>query len=95
MIFETVVPELDADLETFCSQRVSDALIELNVVLYCVEDKKRNWTSSQIGAYEIFGLGKLVYCGLEGWMYPAQPHHTTQRPRSPPLRAPPRRHAGV
>jgi glycogen debranching enzyme len=75
MIFETEIVGLDADLEAFCSQGASDAfsgldLIDLNVVLHRADGEERDATSGQIGAYEIPGLGKLVYCGLEGWMHP-------------------------
>ena len=27
-------------------------------------------TDGQFGAYDVPGLGKLVYCGLQGWMAP-------------------------
>ncbi|KAI0057454.1 glycoside hydrolase family 13 protein [Artomyces pyxidatus] len=75
MIFETQLQGLDLTLDTFCSSDVEEAfkdldLVDLNVVLFRSEGEETDATSGEIGGYDIPGLGKLVYCGLEGWMHP-------------------------
>ncbi|KAJ8094335.1 bifunctional 4-alpha-glucanotransferase/amylo-alpha-1,6-glucosidase [Marasmius tenuissimus] len=34
------------------------------------EGEERDATDGVYGAYDVPGLGKMVYCGLEGWMHP-------------------------
>ncbi|KAI0320874.1 glycoside hydrolase family 13 protein [Amylostereum chailletii] len=75
MLFETQLEGLDPSLDLFCSSDAEKAfqaldLIDLNVVLYRAEGEELDATSGQIGVYDIPGLGKLTYCGLEGWMHP-------------------------
>ncbi|KAF9268988.1 glycoside hydrolase family 13 protein [Marasmius fiardii PR-910] len=75
MLFETTLQGLDADLDTFCAVDVETAfgdlgLVELNVVLHRAEGEERDATDGVYGVYDIPGLGKMVYCGLEGWMHP-------------------------
>lgn len=75
MLFETQMVELDTDLDTFCASGAQEAfgeldLVDLNVVLHRAEGEERDATKGEIGAYDIPGSGKLVYCGLEGWMHP-------------------------
>jgi glycogen debranching enzyme len=75
MLFETEMVGVDADLETFCAQGATEAfggldLIDLNVVLHRADGEERDATAGEIGAYDVPGLGKLTYCGLEGWMHP-------------------------
>jgi glycogen debranching enzyme len=75
MLFETEMVDLDATLEAFCLQGATDAfssldLIDLNVVLHRSDGEERDSTGGDVGAYDVPGLGKLVYCGLEGWMHP-------------------------
>ena len=61
-------------------------LTDLNAILYRCEEEERDATGEnllclisleihdsvdgQIGAYDVPGFGKLVYCGLQGWMAP-------------------------
>ncbi|TFK32810.1 glycoside hydrolase family 13 protein [Crucibulum laeve] len=75
MIFETQLQEYDASLDSFCSSGVQAAfedlsLVDLNVILHRADSEERDATEGKFGAYEIPGLGKMVYCGLEGWMHP-------------------------
>lgn len=75
MIFETEMPAVDSTLDTFCASGAQDAfadldLVDLNVVLHRAEGEERDATKGEIGAYDVPGLGKLTYCGLEGWMHP-------------------------
>jgi glycogen debranching enzyme len=74
MVFETHLQELDATLDAFCASGTQDAfrgldLIDLNVVLYRADGEERDVTSGVFGVYDVPGLGKAVYCGLEGWMH--------------------------
>ncbi|KAG6836985.1 hypothetical protein H0H93_016689 [Arthromyces matolae] len=74
MVFETQMQDFDASIDEYCSQGVQDFfdsldLVDLNVVLYRADGEERDATNGKFGAYEVPGLGKLVYCGLEGWMH--------------------------
>jgi glycogen debranching enzyme len=73
MVFETHLQELDNTLDTFCASGVQEAfhgldLVDLNVVLYRTDGEERDVTDGEFGAYDVPGLGKAAYCGLEGWM---------------------------
>lgn len=75
MLFETHLVGLDPGLDKFCALGAEQAfkdlnLVELNVVLFRSEGEERDATKGEIGAYDVPGIGKLVYCGLEGWMHP-------------------------
>lgn len=75
MIFETQIEDFDADLEAFCKEGAYDSvkdlnLVDLNVVLHRADVEERDATNGVYGAYDIPNSGKLVYCGLEGWMHP-------------------------
>ncbi|RDB20804.1 Glycogen debranching enzyme [Hypsizygus marmoreus] len=75
MVFETQLQEHDASLDAFCSEGAQNAfkdldLVDLNVILYRADGEERDATDGKFGGYDVPGLGKLVYCGLEGWMHP-------------------------
>jgi len=75
MLFETRLEGLDPGLDQFCASGAEQAfkdlnLVELNVALFRCEGEERDATKGEIGAYDVPGIGKLVYCGLEGWMHP-------------------------
>lgn len=75
MLFETQMQEYDPTLDAFCSQGSQDAfdtlgLVDLNVVLHRADGEERDATAGKFGVYDVPGLGKMVYCGLEGWMHP-------------------------
>ena len=75
MLFETQQEGYDPDLDKFCASGALEAfgyleLVDLNVVLYRADNEERDATQGEFGAYEVPGLGKLVYCGLEGWIHP-------------------------
>lgn len=75
MLFETQLQGIDTDLDAFCGSGAEEAfneldLVDLNVLLYRAEGEERDATGGEIGAYDVPGIGKLVYCGLEGWMHP-------------------------
>ncbi|KAF8631846.1 hypothetical protein AX15_002119 [Amanita polypyramis BW_CC] len=75
LLFETQLENHDFKLEDLCSSGAQEAfgclsLVELNHILYRSDMEERDFTDNQYGAYEVPGLGRLVYCGLEGWMHP-------------------------
>jgi glycogen debranching enzyme len=74
LLFATHMDEMRPDLDAFCRQGVDAAmselnLVDLNVVLHRADGEERDATGGD-GVYEIPNYGKLVYCGLEGWMAP-------------------------
>lgn len=74
MVFATHMDGMRADLDEFCRAGVDDAmseldLVDLNVVLHRADGEERDATGGD-GVYDVPGYGKLVYCGLEGWMGP-------------------------
>ncbi len=75
MIFATQLQDHDPTLDLFCTADAQEAfsdldLVELNIVLHRAEGEERDATDGMFGCYDISGLGKMVYCGLEGWMNP-------------------------
>ncbi|CAA7267401.1 unnamed protein product [Cyclocybe aegerita] len=75
MVFETQLQQHDPELDAFCASGAQDAfssvdLVDLNVILHRADVEERDATDGVFGAYEVPGLGKMVYCGLEGWMHP-------------------------
>lgn len=75
MVFETHLEGLDPGLDRFCASGAEQAfrdlnLVELNVILFRCEGEERDATKGEIGVYDVPGMDKLVYCGLEGWMHP-------------------------
>ncbi|PLW33615.1 hypothetical protein PCASD_15734 [Puccinia coronata f. sp. avenae] len=43
--------------------------VDLNMILYRTDGEERDSSEGRDGAYDVPGLGKIVYCGLEGWMH--------------------------
>jgi glycogen debranching enzyme len=75
MIFATHIVGLSADLETYIRDGLDNSvadldLVDLNVMLYRADGEERDSTGGELGTYNVPSLGPLVYCGLEGWMYP-------------------------
>ncbi|KAJ7281772.1 glycoside hydrolase family 13 protein [Mycena rebaudengoi] len=75
MLFETHLQEHDATLDAFCTSGAREAfadldLVDLNVLLHRADGEERDATGGEFGVYDVPGLGKMVYCGLEGWMHP-------------------------
>ncbi|KAF5316807.1 hypothetical protein D9619_006196 [Psilocybe cf. subviscida] len=75
LVFETQLQQHDAELDAFCGSGAAEAfadldLVDLNVVLFRANVEERDATGGKFGVYEVPNLGKLVYCGLEGWMSP-------------------------
>jgi glycogen debranching enzyme len=75
MIFETQREGLDPTLDKFCGSGAEDAfqdldLVDLNVLLYRADGEEMDVTGGEISVYDVPGIGKLKYCGLEGWMHP-------------------------
>ncbi|KAJ7583415.1 glycoside hydrolase family 13 protein [Mycena floridula] len=74
MVFQTQ-QEHDSSLDVFCSSGAQKAfgdldLVHLNAVLHRAEGEERDATDDKFGSYDVPGLGKMTYCGLEGWMHP-------------------------
>ncbi|KAJ3745558.1 glycoside hydrolase family 13 protein [Lentinula detonsa] len=75
MLFETHLQEYDASLDQFVISGAQNVfgnlgLVELNVVLHRADGEERDATNGEIGVYDVPGLGRMTYCGLEGWMHP-------------------------
>ena len=75
LVFETQLQQHDAELDSFCASGAQDAfgdvdLVDLNIILHRTDVEERDATTGVFGAYEVPGFGKMVYCGLEGWMHP-------------------------
>lgn len=75
MLFETQLQDHDRELDTFCSSGAQEAfddldLIDLNVVLHRADVEEMDATDGAYGIYDVPGMGKLTYCGLEGWLHP-------------------------
>lgn len=73
-VFSTYTTDLTDSLDAFCISGANEAfselnLVDLNVVLYRADGEERDLTG-QDGVYNVPGMGGLVYCGLEGWMFP-------------------------
>ncbi|KAJ7077886.1 glycoside hydrolase family 13 protein [Mycena belliarum] len=75
MLFETYLQDHDATLDAFCTSGAKEAfadldLVDLNVLLHRADGEERDASGGEFGVYDVPGLGKMVYCGLEGWMHP-------------------------
>jgi glycogen debranching enzyme len=75
MIFATQLEGLDPTLDQSCASGAEDAfqdldLVDLNILLFRAEGEELDATGGEIGVYDVPGIGKLKYCGLEGWMHP-------------------------
>ncbi|KAJ7245146.1 glycoside hydrolase family 13 protein [Mycena haematopus] len=75
MLFETHLHEHDSSLDAFCMSGAKEAfadltLVDLNVLLHRADGEERDASDGEFGVYDVPGLGKMVYCGLEGWMHP-------------------------
>ncbi|KAJ3567348.1 hypothetical protein NP233_g6419 [Leucocoprinus birnbaumii] len=74
MLFQTQLQDYDSSLDTFCTSGAQDAfseldLVDLNVILHRTDGEERDATDGVYGVYDVPGLGKNTYCGLEGWMH--------------------------
>ena len=74
MLFRTYLQDYDSSLDAFCISGAQEAfseldLVDLNVILYRADGEERDATDGVYGVYDVPGLGKNVYCGLEGWMH--------------------------
>jgi len=74
LVFATSMDEMSPDLDAFCREGADAAmadldLVDLNVLLHRADGEERDATGGD-GVYDIPNYGKLVYCGLEGWMAP-------------------------
>jgi len=43
--------------------------VDLNFVLYRTDGEERDSSEGRDGVYDVPGIGRNVYCGLEGWMH--------------------------
>ncbi|KXN86634.1 Glycogen debranching enzyme [Leucoagaricus sp. SymC.cos] len=74
MVFETQLQDYDPSLDTFCTSGAQEAfgdldLVDLNVILHRADGEEHDATDGVYGVYDVPGLGKNTYCGLEGWMH--------------------------
>lgn len=75
IVLATEMEGMDASLDKLCVSEAVEAfaqcdLIDLNVVIFRADGEERDVTGGDIGAYDVPDMGKLAYCGLEGWMHP-------------------------
>ncbi|PWN52853.1 putative 4-alpha-glucanotransferase [Violaceomyces palustris] len=75
MVFSTLIEGLGKEIDALCTSGAEKAvaglgLVDLNVLLYRADGEEKDVTGGNDGVYEIPQFGKLVYCGLEGWMGP-------------------------
>ncbi|KAF9244670.1 glycoside hydrolase family 13 protein [Melanogaster broomeanus] len=45
-------------------------LVDLNLILYRADGEEQDATNGEISVYDVPAMGKLTYCGFEGWMDP-------------------------
>lgn len=82
MLFKTWMDEMqlgrndknNLTLESFVMSGATEkfsclGVVDLNFLLYRTEGEERDLSGGRDGAYDVPGLGKNVYCGLEGWMH--------------------------
>ena len=72
---KTWVDNYDESIDSFIRSGADEAmsglnLIDLNILLYRCDGEERDLSGGQDGAYNVPGYGPLVYCGLEGWIFP-------------------------
>ncbi|QLL33710.1 hypothetical protein HG536_0F00340 [Torulaspora globosa] len=77
-VFQTQQIGVDETLDHFIRAGAIDAtakvnLESLNAILYRSEPEEYDISGGKVGAYDIPHYGKLVYCGLEGWVSVLQP----------------------
>lgn len=74
-LLRTSVDNYDDAIDTFVRSGADEAmskldLVGLNALLYRCHGEERDLTDGNGGAYSVPGYGSLVYCGLEGWIFP-------------------------
>ena len=76
-LLKTWVENYDESIDTFVRTGADKAmsaldLVDLNIFLYRCEGEEKDLSLGKDGAYNVPGYGGLVYCGLEGWIFPLQ-----------------------
>src|SRR4030095_3405763 len=74
-LIRTWVDQYDASIDNFVRTGADEAmsglsLIDLNILLYRCDGEERDLSHGKDGAYNVPGYGALIYCGLEGWIFP-------------------------
>lgn len=74
-LLKTWVDNYDEAIDSFVRSGADEAmselgLVDLNIVLYRCDGEERDLSRGKDGAYNVPGYGKLIYCGLEGWIFP-------------------------
>ncbi|CAR27542.1 hypothetical protein ZYGR_0N00230 [Zygosaccharomyces rouxii] len=72
-VFETQHLGVDQSLDHFIRSGAIQAtsgldLIALNSVLYHSDQEENDITDGSTGSYDVPNFGKLIYCGLQGWI---------------------------
>jgi glycogen debranching enzyme len=75
ILMKTNVEHFDQSINDFIRSGADEAmaeldLVDLNALLYRCDGEERDLSGGKDGAYNIPGYGELVYCGLEGWIFP-------------------------
>ena len=74
-LLKTWVESFDETIDDLVRSGADEAmsslsLVDLNAVLYRCEGEERDLSNGKDGAYNVPGYGSLIYCGLEGWIFP-------------------------
>ena len=74
-LMRTWVDQYDASIDNFVRTGADEAmshlsLVDLNIFLYQCDGEERDLSHGNDGAYNVPGYGALIYCGLEGWIFP-------------------------
>ena len=74
-LMKTWVEQYDDTIDSFIRTGADKAmsslsLVDLNALLYRCDGEERDLSKGKDGAYNVPGYGGLIYCGLEGWIFP-------------------------
>ena len=74
-LMKTWVDHYDESIDSFVRSGADEAmsglsLVDLNALLYRCDGEERDLSGGHDGVYNVPGYGTLVYCGLEGWIFP-------------------------
>jgi glycogen debranching enzyme len=74
-LMRTWVDNYDYSINSFVRTGADQAMsalsfVDLNILLYRCDGEERDLSGGQDGSYDVPGYGQLIYCGLEGWVFP-------------------------
>ena len=74
-LMKTWVEQYDDTIDSFIRKGADEAmsdlsLVDLNALLYRCDGEERDLSKGEDGEYNVPGYAALIYCGLEGWIFP-------------------------